>query len=64
MPWSRRFDDPIQPPKGKPLITLKDAAAYIMKLPKLAATNRPLISCLKCDGSDCEKSDSSSCGFT
>jgi hypothetical protein len=30
MPWSRRFDDPIQLPKGKPLITLKDAAAFIM----------------------------------
>jgi hypothetical protein len=29
--WSRRFDDPIQPPKGKKLVTLKDAAAYIMK---------------------------------
>jgi hypothetical protein len=26
MPWSRAFDDPIQPPKGKPLVTLKDAA--------------------------------------
>jgi hypothetical protein len=34
MPWSRRFDDPIQPPKGKPLVTLKDAATYIMKLPE------------------------------
>ena len=33
MPWSRRFDDPVVPPKGKPLI-LKDAAAYILKLPK------------------------------
>jgi hypothetical protein len=29
--WSRGFDDPIQPPKGKKLVTLKDAAAYIMK---------------------------------
>jgi hypothetical protein len=64
MSWSRLFDDPIRLPKGKPLAMLKDAAAYIMALPKLAATNRPLISCLKCDGSDCEKSDSSSCGFT
>jgi hypothetical protein len=26
MPWSRRFDDPIKPPKGKPLVTLSDAA--------------------------------------
>ena len=34
MSWSRRFDEPIQPPKGKKLVTLKDAAAYIMKLPK------------------------------
>jgi hypothetical protein len=38
--WSRRFDDPIQPPKGKPLVTLKDAAAYIMALPK-AKQQRP-----------------------
>jgi hypothetical protein len=30
MPWSRRFDDPFQPPKGKKLVTLKDAAAYIL----------------------------------
>jgi len=34
MSWSRAFDDPIQPAKGKKLVTLKDAAAYIMKLPK------------------------------
>jgi len=34
MSSSRRFDEPIQPPKGKKLVTLKDAAAYIMKLPK------------------------------
>jgi hypothetical protein len=32
--WSRRFDDPIQSPKGKKLVTLKDAAAYILALPK------------------------------
>jgi hypothetical protein len=32
--WSRAFDEPIQPAKGKKLVTLKDAAAYIMKLPK------------------------------
>jgi hypothetical protein len=31
---SRPFDDPIQPPKGKKLVTLKDAAAYILALPK------------------------------
>ena len=34
MTWSRRFDDPIKPPKGKPIVTLKDAAAYIMRLPQ------------------------------
>jgi len=34
LPWSRSFDNPIVPPKGKALTTLKDAAAYIMKLPK------------------------------
>jgi len=34
MSWSLPFDKPIQPPKGKKLVTLKDAAAYIMALPK------------------------------
>jgi hypothetical protein len=32
--WSRRFEDPIPLPDNRQLITLKDAAAYIMKLPK------------------------------
>jgi hypothetical protein len=32
--WSRRFDDPVRLPNGKTIATLKDAAAYIMKLPK------------------------------
>jgi hypothetical protein len=32
--WSREFYDPITPPKGKPLVTLRDAANYILKLPK------------------------------
>jgi hypothetical protein len=30
----RAVRDPIPTPKGKPLLTLKDAAAYIMTLPK------------------------------
>jgi hypothetical protein len=30
----RRFEDPIPLPRGRQLVTLKDAAAYIMKLPK------------------------------
>ena len=34
MPLSRPFDKPIQPPKGKAIATLKDAAAYILKLPE------------------------------
>jgi hypothetical protein len=34
MPWSRAFDDPIPLPRGRQLVTLEDAATYIMKLPK------------------------------
>jgi hypothetical protein len=32
--WSRPFDDPIVLPDGRRLVTLQDAADYIMKLPK------------------------------
>jgi hypothetical protein len=32
--WAREFDDPIILPKGKPLLSLRDAALYITKLPK------------------------------
>ena len=32
--WSRRFDDPVVLADGRQLVTLKDAAEYIMKLPK------------------------------
>jgi hypothetical protein len=32
--WSREFEDPIHLPRGRQLLILKDAAAYIMKLPK------------------------------
>ena len=32
--WQRKFEDPIPLPKGRQLVTLKDAADYIMKLPK------------------------------
>ena len=33
--WQRRFDDPIPLPRGRQLVTLEDAAGYIiMKLPK------------------------------
>jgi|SRR5258708_6044272 len=32
--WSRPFDEPISLPRGRQLVTLKDAANYIQKLPK------------------------------
>jgi hypothetical protein len=32
--WSRKFDEPISLPKGAPLVTLRDTAHYITKLPK------------------------------
>ncbi len=34
MPWSTPFDDPIPLPNRGKLLTLKDAGAYITKLPK------------------------------
>jgi hypothetical protein len=35
--WKRRFDDPILLPDGRKLMTLRDAATYITKLPKKEA---------------------------
>ena len=32
--WSTPFDDPIESPNGRKLVTLDDAARYIQKLPK------------------------------
>jgi hypothetical protein len=32
--WSRQFTEPIPLPKGRKLVTLRDAATYITKLPK------------------------------
>ena len=32
--WQRKFEDPIPLPNGRQLVTLKDPADYIMKLPK------------------------------
>jgi hypothetical protein len=32
--WSREFEDPIVLPEGRKLVTLRDAATYITKLPK------------------------------
>ena len=34
LPWSTPFEDPIPLPSGRKLVTLKDAADYITKLPK------------------------------
>ena len=34
MPWSPPFEDPIVLSNGRKLLTLKDAADYITKLPK------------------------------
>jgi hypothetical protein len=34
MSWARSFDDSIPTPKDKPLLTLKDAVAYIMAATK------------------------------
>jgi hypothetical protein len=34
MSWSSTFEDPIPLPGGRQLVTLEDAAAYIMKLSK------------------------------
>jgi hypothetical protein len=32
--WDQQFFDPIELPKGKPLVTLRDAALYVTELPK------------------------------
>jgi hypothetical protein len=32
--WKRRFDEPIPLPRGRKLVTLKDAGTYITNLPK------------------------------
>jgi hypothetical protein len=37
VPWSSTFHDPIPMAKGKPLRTLKDAADYVLRLPKKVA---------------------------
>jgi len=34
MSWDQRFSDPIILPSGRKLLTLRDAAEYITKLPK------------------------------
>ena len=34
MSWSREFEDPIDLPRGRRLVTLQDAANFILNLPK------------------------------
>jgi hypothetical protein len=34
LPWSTSFEDPIPLPDGRLFLTLKDAATFIMKLPR------------------------------
>lgn len=41
MKWSRRFNDPIELPDGRTIKTLKEAAAYGLKLPKDMAASEP-----------------------
>ena len=44
--WRRKFEDQIPLPKGKPLVTLRDAALYITKqntMPGMAATMQALL---------------------
>ncbi len=45
MPWSTRFEDPIVLPDGRKLLTLKDAADYITKLPKKESDLTGLMLC-------------------
>jgi hypothetical protein len=47
--WSRPFEDPVELPDGRKLLTLKNAADYIMKLPKAEQKHekwQTAISCL------------------
>src|SRR5271169_4138712 len=38
--WKRPFEDPIPLPRGRQLVTLKDAADYITRLPKAEHESR------------------------
>jgi hypothetical protein len=42
MTWSSKLIRPIVPPNGKPIVTLSDARAYILKLPE-ERQNDPLV---------------------
>jgi hypothetical protein len=36
--WSRKFDEPVTLPRGRQLVTLRDAGSYIAKLPEAEHT--------------------------
>jgi hypothetical protein len=38
--WHRQFDDPLELPDGRVLVTLHDAATYITELPKKESAAR------------------------
>ena len=40
MPWHAAFDDPIVTPEGKPLYTLHEARAYVLRLPERVVAQR------------------------
>jgi hypothetical protein len=46
--WSRPFEDPIILPDGRELITLKSAADYIMKLPKVEQKHEKWQTAIRC----------------
>jgi hypothetical protein len=46
--WKRRFDEPIPLPRRRQLVTLKDAADYIMKLPKAEQDAREWQTAVRC----------------
>jgi hypothetical protein len=46
--WSRAFDDPIPLPDGRQFVTLKDAADYIMRLPKAEQDLEPWQTAIGC----------------
>jgi hypothetical protein len=46
--WSRPFEDPIILPDGRELVTLKDAADFIMKLPKAEQKHEKWQTAVRC----------------
>jgi hypothetical protein len=46
--WKRPFDEPIPLPRGRQLVTLKDAADYIMKLPRVEQNLKEWQTAVRC----------------